>query len=260
MSDIKQALTKKNDGGMGSLIKSMEGQIRLALPEHLSNERFQRQALTVFNSNPQIQKCDPKSFLAAMMTAAQLGLELTPTLGQAYLIPYGGQVQFQLGYRGLMELAYRSGRVKKIEAREVYENDGFEPVFGTDGHIKHLPLVSGDRGKVIGYYAVVTLENGVTLFEYATKEQVLEHAKKYSKTFQNGPWQTEFDEMAKKTVTKAALKYAPLSTELRSQVQTDETIKRDIDKDMTEVPSVYVDVDAVVEPSSEAKQIEGQLV
>ena len=126
MADIKQALTKKQEGGMGGLIKSMEGQIRLALPEHLSNERFQRQALTVFNSNPQIQKCDPKSFLAAMMTAAQLGLELTPTLGQAYLIPYGGQVQFQLGYRGLMELAYRSGRVKKIEAREVYENDGIQ--------------------------------------------------------------------------------------------------------------------------------------
>ena len=175
------------------------------------------------------------SFLAAMMTAAQLGLDLTPTLGQAYIIPYGGKAQFQLGYRGLLDLAYRTGMFKRIEAREVCANDALELSYGLDATLRHKPLIQGDRGPVIGYYSLFELNNGGHSYLYLNKEDVMKHGQKYSKSYKSGPWQTDFDEMAKKTAIKALLKYAPLSTEIRATVQQDETVRGEIKEDMTEV-------------------------
>lgn len=262
-SKLKTSLAKRDEKpqGMGTLIKSMEAQIRLALPKHLTNERFQRQALTLFNSKTDYRDCDPKSFLAAMMTAAQLGLELTPTLGQAYLIPYGKQVQFQLGYKGLLALAYRTGLFKRIEAREVCQNDAFELAYGLEGTLRHKPLLQGDRGQIIGYYALFELKNEGASFLYLSKDDATKHAKKYSQAYKAGretPWNSDFDEMAKKTALKALLKYAPLSTEFMADVQQDETVRQDLSEDMTEVP-VIVDAEVVLTGAAiEPAQIEGE--
>jgi len=262
-SKLKTQLAKKDDKpqGMGALIKSMEAQIRLALPKHLTNERFQRQALTLWNNNPNLQLVEPKSFLAAMMTAAQLGLDLTPTLGQAYIIPYKGKAQFQMGYKGLLDLAYRTGLFRRIEAREVYENDAFELAYGLEGTLRHKPLLQGDRGQVIGYYALFELKNEGASFLYLSKDDASKHAQKYSEPVKQGrntPWNTDFDEMAKKTALKALLKYAPLSTEFRADVQQDETVRQDLSEDMTAVP-VIVDAEVVLTGTAiEPAQIEGE--
>ncbi|MDD7433816.1 MAG: recombinase RecT [Peptoniphilaceae bacterium] len=230
-TNAKSALAAKQHGGkisatdnMRGLLHAMGEQIRMALPENIQSERFQRVALTAFSGNPKLQKADPVSFIAAMMQSAQLGLEPNTPLGQAYLIPYGNQIQFQIGYKGLIDLALRSGKYRSIYAHEVRENDEFSIEYGIEETIKHVPNMVGDRGEVTGYYAVYKLENGGYGMFYMTKKEVMEHARKFSKTFNNGPWKTDFDAMAKKTVLKQVLKYAPMSIELQQATSIDENV------------------------------------
>jgi len=217
-------------------------EISKALPKVMTPERFARIATSAVSNNPKLAQCTPISFISALMNAAQLGLEPNTPLGQAYLIPYGKECQFQLGYKGLIDLAYRSGEVKSIQAQVVYENDEFEFEFGLDPKLKHKPAKS-NRGNPIYYYAVFKLTNGGEGFEVMSHDDVLQHAKKYSKSFSNGPWQTSFDEMAKKTVLKKALKYAPMKTDFIKQVNTDETVKSQIDESMVDVPNDFVEAD-----------------
>lgn len=234
----RQAEIKKDDHikSMRDLVISMQGQIKAALPSVLTPERFTRIVLTTLSSNRQLQECKPETFLGAMMQAAQLGVEPNTPLGQAYLIPYRnhGQLecQFQLGYKGLISLFYRSGG-KDLQAQEVYENDTFEFEFGLDPKLRHVPAMN-DRGRVIAYYAVYRTKEGGSGFAVMSIEDVKAHMHKYSKAAEKGysPWQTNFDEMAKKTVIKKALKYAPLSTEFVRAMSADETIKTNIMPDM----------------------------
>ena len=126
---------------MQSYIKSMEGEIKKALPSVITPERFTRMVLSAISTNPKLGSCTPTSFLGAMMSAAQLGLEPNTPLGQAYILPYQNkgtlEAQFQLGYKGLIDLAYRSGEVELVQAHIVYENDTFECEFGLNAKLKH---------------------------------------------------------------------------------------------------------------------------
>lgn len=230
------------------LIRAMEPEIKKALPSVITPERFTRMVFTALSSNKKLQACTPESFLGAMMQAAQLGVEPNTPIGQAYLIPYGNQVQFQLGYKGLIDLAYRSGEVQSIQAHEVHENDTFEYELGLNPKLKHVPAMK-DRGQVILYYAVIKLKNGGEGFEVMSREDVDQFARAKSKTYKNGPWQTDFDEMAKKTVLKKVLKYAPLKSDFAKQVKEDETIKSNISENMADLPDETVTIDA--EPSQE---------
>lgn len=258
-NQVKKASPSK---GMEQLLTKMGGQIQKALPSMVSSERFQRVALTAFSNNTKLQQCDPMSFIAAMMQSAQLGLEPNTPLGQAYLIPYGKQVQFQIGYKGLLELAQRSGKIKTLYAHEVRENDAFDIDYGLNQTLTHKPLLKGDRGEVIGYYAVYHLDTGGNSFIFMTKDEVLEHAKRFSKTYNSGPWQTDFDAMAKKTVIKQLLKYAPLSIELQKATSMDETVKTEISDDMSliEDEGIEADFTEISDESieTENQQIEGQ--
>ena len=251
--------TNQPDGvkNMQQLVLSMQDQIKKALPSVLTGERFSRMILTAMSSTPQLQQCTPKSFLGAMMQAAQLGVEPNTPLGQAYLIPYKNkgtlECSFQLGYKGLIDLAYRSGEVKDIQAHEVHENDVFEYELGLEPKLKHVPAIS-NRGPVIMYYAVFHTKDGGYGFEVMSAEDIREHAKKYSKAYSSGysPWTTNFDEMAKKTVLKKCLKYAPLKTEFVRAMSADETIKSDISAHMTEVhdETEYTDIEATPVPDN----------
>ena len=242
----KSAQVKSNQQTLRAYIGSMTGEIAKALPKVMTPERFTRIALSAVSNTPKLADCTPQSFLAAMMNAAQLGLEPNTPLGQAYLIPYGNQVQFQIGYKGLLDLAYRSGEVKTIMAQTVYENDEFDFSFGLEPTLKHVPAKT-NRGKPVWFYAVFKLVNGGEGFEVMSVEDAREHGKKYSKTYNNGPWQTNFEEMAKKTVLKKALKYAPLKTEFVREMAADESIKNDIDEDMSTVANDYIDVEVTSE-------------
>ena len=247
---------------MKDLIKSMEGEISKALPSAITPERFTRMVLSAISSNPKLAECTPKSFLAAMMNAAQLGLEPNTPMGQAYLIPYKNkgvmEIQFQIGYKGLIDLAYRSD-VTIIQAHEVCENDEFEYELGLDPVLKHKPALT-DRGDVILYYATFKTKNGGYGFEVMSVDDIKKHASKYSQSFNSSysPWTSNFDEMAKKTVIKKCLKYAPLKSEFAKQISTDETIKTNISEDMYAEPDEtdYIDMDDdgnIVENNTEEK-------
>lgn len=230
---------------MKAYITRMKGEIAKALPSVMTPERFTRIVTSAISTTPQLAQTTPQSFLGAMMTAAQLGLEPNTPLGQAYLLPYKNhgrlECQFQLGYKGLIDLAYRSGQVTIIQAHEVRENDEFSYSFGLEPTLHHVPA-RGDRGNVICCYAMFRTKDGGFGFEVMSREDVEAHARQYSKSYGNGysPWSTNFDEMAKKTVLKKCLKYAPLKSDFVRAVASDETIKTEIAEDMTEVPPVEI--------------------
>lgn len=224
-------------------IKQMHSGIKAALPSVMTPERFTRITLSALSANPKLASTTPKSFLAAMMTAAQLGLEPNTPLGHAYLIPFRNhgvlECQFQIGYKGLIDLAYRSGEVIMTDAYTVYEGDEFSFCYGLNPDLVHKPVLK-DRGSPICFYGIFRTKSGRYGFKVMSVEDVRAHARKYSKSYSNGPWQTNFEEMAKKTVLKQVLKYAPLKSEFVRAVAQDETIKNEISADMYEVPAVEV--------------------
>ena len=227
-----------------SYIKTMEPEIKKALPSVITPERFTRMILSAVSGNPKLALCTPKSFLGAMMSAAQLGLEPNTPLGQAYLIPYNNkgvdEVQFQIGYKGLIDLAYRSGDVELVQAHIVYANDTFEYEYGLEPKLTHKPAAGADRGEPVYVYAMFKTKAGGYGFEVMSMAAVRSHAEKYSKAYKSGftsPWKTNFEEMAKKTVLKRVLKYAPMKSDFVRSIVQDETIKNEISEDMYEVPN-----------------------
>lgn len=243
MAEIKTAATPtvakktsvaKPQKTMKDYVQAMMPEVQKVLPQVMTPEKFTRLTLNALSANPRLAETTPKSFLAAMMNAAQCGLEPNTPLGQAYLIPFLNhgtlETQYQIGYKGLLDLAHRDGT--NVQAHEVYENDRFEYSYGLEPNLIHVPAME-NRGKVIAYYAI--WKNGSDFgFEVMSTEDVKNHAKKFSKGFgsSSSPWTSNFDEMAKKTVIKKVLKYAPLSVEMQRAVSSDETIKTTISQDM----------------------------
>lgn len=229
-------------------IKQMEGAVKRALPSVMTPERFTRIAVSALSTTPKLAECHPMTFIGAMMTAAQLGLEPNTPLGQAYLIPFWNgksrrlECQFQLGYKGMIDLAYRSGQISSIQAHVVYENDTFEYSFGLEPVLKHTPAMK-DRGEPVAVYAVFKTKDDGFGYEVMSWADVMAHAQKFSKSFDNGPWQTNTEEMAKKTVLKKVLKYAPLSSEFVKGTVADGTVKDQLAEDMTDIPSLIIDAE-----------------
>ncbi len=225
---------------IADLIKAMEPEIKKALPEVITPERFTRMALSALNTTPKLKECTQMSFLSALMNAAQLGLEPNTPLGQAYLIPYNNkgklECSFQIGYKGMLDLAYRNPQTQIIQAEEVYENDVFEYELGLNPKLIHKPALK-ERGELKCFYGVFRLTNGGYGFKVMSKEDIDSHAKEYSKAFSTGysPWTSNYIGMAKKTVIKQLLKFAPLRTDFQKALSTDETIKNELDADMTVV-------------------------
>lgn len=245
---IQNQVATTNNGEkktMQQYIKSMESEIKKALPSVITPERFTRMTLSAISVNPKLAACTPRSFLGAMMSAAQLGLEPNTPLGQAYLIPFKNkgtdEVQFQIGYKGLIDLAYRSGEVELVQAHIVYANDTFECEYGLEPKLVHKPADS-DRGEPTKVYAMFKTKSGGYGFEVMSMDDVRKHAEKYSQAYKSGfsPWKSNFEEMAKKTVLKKVLKYAPLKSDFVRAVVQDETIKTEISEDMYEVKNETV--------------------
>ena len=218
-------------------LKKMKPELSKALPKHIQPDRILRICMTAIRVTPKLRDCDPMSFLAAVMQSAQLGLEPNTPLGEAYLIPYAKKVQFQMGYRGLLQLANNTGKYRMIYAHAVYKNDKFSYALGLHKDLVHVEA-DEPEGEPVFYYAVYHLLNGGYDFSVWSRKKVEMHKAKYSKSgdFQGSSWQSAFDSMAKKTVLKDVLNYAPKSIELARQLSMDDTIKTDIAKDMSEVP------------------------
>jgi len=261
-----------------NLIDKRMADIKSALPSVMTPERFARIASTAVSANPKLAEAcvkSPMTFLGAMMTAAQLGVEPNTPLGQAYLLPFNNwdkntgtkvlQVQFQLGVYGVIDLAYRSGEVVMIDAQVVYEKDQFEYELGLDPKLRHVPYKGADRGKAIYYYGMFKTKGGATGFSCLSREDVIAHAKRFSKTYNSktgkftGPWETDFDSMAKKTVLLAALKYAPKKSDFARAFVADNSVKSEISSHMEDVSNDdVIDVDsgeaAPTEQAADAEQ------
>ena len=187
-------------------------QLALAVPKHLNADRMARIAATEVRKNKALLNTEPTSFLGSVMQAAQLGLEPGSALGQAYLVPYGNQCQLIIGYKGMIDLARRSGQVLSLNAYAVREGDDFNFQLGLKPDIHHVPSLEADRiKKPITYvYAVATLKGGGYQFEVMSRAEVeAVRAKAKSKNI----WNTYFEEMAKKTVIRRLFKYLPVSIE-----------------------------------------------
>lgn len=215
-------------GSLREMILKSVDMFKMALPKHITPERMVRIAMTAVTKNPLLAKCTIESFFGSLLTAAQLGLEVNTPLGEAYIIPYYNtkkqvyECQFQLGYQGTLNLAYRSGEYRRIKAVVVHEGDKFSYCYGINPVLKHIQ--NGDEEKKPTHvYALYELKNGGYDFEVWDWKRVEVHAKKYSKSYSDSrsSWQTAPEEMAKKTVLTKLLKYAPRSIELVSAIQKD---------------------------------------
>lgn len=180
---------------------------------------FVASLLSVVTNNNLLAKASNNSIMTAAMKAAVLNLPIEPSLGQAYIVPYGREAQFQLGYKGLIQLAQRSGKYKSINSGVVYKSQfvSYNPLF------EELEIdFTKPQDEVVGYFAAFKLLNGFEKVTYWTKEQAHAHGKRFSKTFNNGPWKSDFDAMAQKTLLKQIIsKYGPLSVEMEKAIVAD---------------------------------------
>jgi recombination protein RecT len=270
INNTKAALQKQGNGTQSleqqkyrrvdDALQKMKSAIAQALPKHITPDRISRIALTSIRMNPKLLECSELSLLGAVLQSAQLGLEPN-VMGQCYLIPYKNkgvmEVQFQIGYLGLINLFYRSSEAQTLQAQVVYENDVFEYEFGLDPKIIHKPRTKGSRGEAIAYYAIAKLKNGGFGFEVMSVDDVKAHATKYSQSYKNGyssPWKTDFDAMALKTVIKRALKYMPKSIEIERALAADESIREYAD-DAFDIESMVDKTDhAVIDVPSDPEQ------
>ena len=181
-----------------------------------SAKSFAKEVALTISGNPALQHAKLGTVIVEATKASALGLSLLPTVGEAYLVPYKGDAQFQLGYKGIVQLAMRSGQMKSFGAESVYE--GENPKW--DKYNQELVTDGEETGKIIGYYAFFTLINGFKMAAYWPKEKVEAHRDRFSKS-KKGPWSTDFDAMAKKTVLKSILQYAPKSSEMKRALAED---------------------------------------
>ena len=209
------------------LLEKSRKQMEMALPKHLTADRLLRVAMTSIQRTPKLMECTPQSLLACVMVCAQLGLEPDQFLGQAYLVPFRDNKKGVTictlipGYRGYIALARRSGEVQSISSQVVYEKDHFELSYGIDDKLVHRPHIDGDRGKPIGAFVVFKYKDGGYSFDFMSTEDI-EKIRKRSKAATDGPWVTDWAEMAKKTVIKRHVKLAPLSVEFQRAVALEE--------------------------------------
>lgn len=220
----------KNNNDVISFINqpSMKEQLAVALPRHMTAERMIRIATTEIRKVPALGDCDTMSFVSAIVQCSQLGLEPGGALGHAYLLPFGNKnensgkknVQLIIGYRGMIDLARRSGQIASLSARVVREGDDFSFEFGLEEKLVHRPGENEDA-PVTHVYAVARLKDGGTQFEVMTRKQI-ELVRAQSKAGNNGPWVTHWEEMAKKTAIRRLFKYLPVSIEIQRAVSMDE--------------------------------------
>ena len=245
-------IAKKPSGVLDHLnSKNFKEQLQMALPKFFDTDRFVRSAISDFRLNPALQECSVPSVLGFYMQAAMCGLEPSSVLGQCYPVPFnnrktgGREAQFILGYRGMASIARRSGEVLSIDAKIVHEKDTFELVYGLEANITHIPYLDGDPGAMIGAYCVVRFKDGSHQFEYMPKYKIEEHRKR-SKGGNYGPWVTDYEEMAKKTVFRSIFKWLPISIEAANAERVDAAVVNyNLAPTSATVPDDFVEIDFV---------------
>lgn len=245
----QQARTERGGNTVAAFFESNKSAMAAMLPKHMDADRMVKIALRALRTTPKLMECTLESLMGAVVTCSQLGLEPQTPLGHVYLIPFNGRrkingrwqdftdVQVVIGYKGMIELARRSGQIESISARVVYKNDDFDIAYGTEDTIVHKPHLGGPRGDMIGVYAVAKLKGGGIQFEFLTLSEIREirdgsqgyqaamRARSENRRGEN-PWIDDEPEMARKTAIRRLFKYLPMSIELASAVALDERGER----------------------------------
>ena len=235
MADAELAVSK--------LLDTYKGQFEAALPRHMRIDHFMRCAVTYIKKNPTVGKCTPVSICKSLMDAAQLGLAPDGLLGSAYLVPFNNKIkgdggdrwemtcQLIPGYRGLIDLARRSGEILDIQARPVLAGEEFSIDWGRTPPLTHKPNLDANPAEnggqnVRGVYAIAFFKDGGQHLEYMSRAEI-EGIQRRSKANGKGfsPWQSDWTEMARKTVVKRLAKYLPLSPELSRAIEIDNTVE-----------------------------------
>jgi len=231
MTTENTAVIEKKTETLQNILNLNKAQIEAALPKHLTADRLLRIAMTEARKNPVLLECSQTSFIGAIIQTAQLGLEPGGALGHSYLVPFKNKktgqtdVQFIVGYRGMMDLSYRSPHVDRVVARAVYEGDKFFFQYGTEEKIEHIPDLEANGQKLTHVYAIVFLKSGGKIFDVMEKKEI-ESTRKRSKAAESGPWETDYEAMAKKSVVRRLFKYSPVSIELQNAIGLDEAAER----------------------------------
>jgi recombination protein RecT len=223
------------------LLAASRAKIVQALPRQFSADRMMQITMTSLHRTPELLECDPISLIGAVIQSAQLGLEPDGVLGHAYLVPFFNgkaqrmEVQFIPGYKGLVDLARRSGQISTIYAEVVRDGDVFDIALGLDPKLVHIPARDGG-GEPIAAYAVARLKDGGAQFAFLWLHEI-EKVKKSSKSSKrdSSPWNQHFEEMAKKTAIRRLCKLLPCSVELQKAVAYDEIAAAGMSQDLAAV-------------------------
>ena len=268
MVDIKKAKTEsrlltKEQASLKTTVQGKEfyEQIRNALPQGgLTARRYISACLTALAVTPKLMQCKPSSVLKAFMESARYGLEPNSPLSEAALIPFGNTVQFLIEYRGMMKLAWNTGLVNSLDFDKVCENDHFVYNKGKGIQFEHTPNLKGDRGEAYAYYAIAELKNNGYALHVMSKDEILKHAKHFSRAFKqkNSPWQTDFDAMAYKTVIRQLCdKKLPKATTEQSLLLNEAAHIDDfVDNKVSIDEDYHVDIEPEVEVVKEEPQKE----
>jgi recombination protein RecT len=238
-------------GSFKRFLAANERKIATAIPNSLKPDRMLRLIVTEAERMPSLLDCDEMSLWSSVIQAAQLGLEVGGVLGEAYLIPYGKKCQLVIGYKGFLTLAYRSGKVKQVDAVVVHAADEFHFTRGTEPRIHHVPSQQQDPGPVTHAYAVVHTTMGGKHFEVMTLAE-LEEIRNSSPGKNSGPWKDHTEEMYKKTVFRNAFKWAPKSATENKAVALDEQAEAGVQR----LENV-IDVEVVSEAPPPVRSLEG---
>ncbi len=228
---IKMTGTEAGMGNVKNFMESQTASLAAVLPKHVDADRMVKLALGAMRTTPKLLNCNVESFMGAVVTCSTLGLEPNTPLGHAYLIPFENRqkgttdVQIVFGYKGLIDLARRSGQIVSIAAHEVCQNDEFHFSYGLDEKLIHKPALT-DRGAVIAFYAVAKLVGGGYAFEVMGRDQIEEirdASQNYKFAREKGKtvWGQHFVEMGRKTVLRRLFKYLPVSIELATASNID---------------------------------------
>lgn len=255
-NEIQKAVTTRKE--LLEILTAMREQIKSALPKHITPERIIRVALTAVSRNPKLLECAKETVLGAIVQASQLGLEPDGVLGQAYLVPFWNgknkrfECQFIPGYRGYIDLARRSDKVKSLMAQVVCEGDDFEYEYGLNEKLRHVPGLD-NRGEITHAYAYAQFTNGGYAFVVLTKSDI-DRARAKSQAKDNGPWMTDYEAMAQKTAVRRLSKWLPLSVEFAKTVELDEKAANGLAQslDITKVDTSTGEIVVPVEEKTES--------
>lgn len=244
----------------------LKTQISAALPKHMNADRMIRILTTEMKNIPELNQCTLQSILGSIMQASQLGLEVSSLIGHGYLVPFNKKdkvtgkyvkhCQFIIGYRGMIDLARRSGQLISLTAQAVYENDHFDFKYGLEEKLDHIPS-QGDRGAFICAYAIAKLKDGSYQFCVMFKNEI-DAIRSRSKAGDFGPWKTDYPEMAKKTVIRNLFKYLPISIELYENLVKEE-IKEIKDISSSDILSGYQEEEPQLLPKTKSEELANKI-